>query len=590
MADKQISELTAASNLTDSTLLVVEQGGSAMKANWGMMKNYISPGVAPLYSNSSTYAVGDYVLYQNTLYRCITAITTAEAWTAAHWTAAVLGDDVGDLKSAFNDISNVLSIPYSDTATGTTPQNSQANIIIDGITLESGKSYVIYLTYSTASDAISYLYLTDSQINVLNSKTISAGTTSVNVVYYAQNSYDNAKLLINSTNRALDYELTIREDAENKIDALERDKLSAYEYENATTFTFAAAATMTQPCPVKNGSVYKITVTGNASVAVNVRSGNGYAQIDDIAVDCYAGNTYFSRYTGTDAPNLLVFASGACTVTVEDISTLSGSGEHRIYATVSTVRELLECIEISHTVKMTICLMDGVYDLISGLGASYFENAPSQNFGPVLCNDVEIVGGEGAVITANYTGGNANVMTYFAAFNAGKCVYPWTLYGGFSLKNVHLEGSKIRYLVHDENNQHDIPYHNVYDGCYFYFDNSGNTSWGSQAIIGGGLGKHGYIEIKNCVFRTPTLASRSAVVSYHNSLAVGAKSHIILTGNLIAPLNAVFRLGYHGTSEEKTLVLATNNKWGGTPSVSAETSSDTVNNFDLQEWNNVVLS
>lgn len=40
------------------------------------------------YSNTSTYAVGDLVKYGNPAkaYRCNTAITTAENWTAAHWT------------------------------------------------------------------------------------------------------------------------------------------------------------------------------------------------------------------------------------------------------------------------------------------------------------------------------------------------------------------------------------------------------------------------------------------------------------------------------------------------------------------------
>ena len=56
--------------------------------------------VAGTYSASKTYAVGDYVWYNGQLYRCITAITTPEAWTAAHWTIAVIGDDVSSLKGA----------------------------------------------------------------------------------------------------------------------------------------------------------------------------------------------------------------------------------------------------------------------------------------------------------------------------------------------------------------------------------------------------------------------------------------------------------------------------------------------------------
>ena len=103
MADKTINQLTQATGLTDSSLFVIEQNSTAKQANWGMMKNYISPGVAPQYSSSSTYGVGEYVIHNDTLYRCKTAITTPEAWTAAHWTATVMVNDVVDIKSALSD-------------------------------------------------------------------------------------------------------------------------------------------------------------------------------------------------------------------------------------------------------------------------------------------------------------------------------------------------------------------------------------------------------------------------------------------------------------------------------------------------------
>lgn len=58
--------------------------------------------LAPAYSTSATYAVGQYVTYNGGLYRCTTAITSAESWTAAHWTAAKVGNDLSDLKSALD--------------------------------------------------------------------------------------------------------------------------------------------------------------------------------------------------------------------------------------------------------------------------------------------------------------------------------------------------------------------------------------------------------------------------------------------------------------------------------------------------------
>lgn len=50
--------------------------------------------ITDAYSSSSTYAVGDYCIYGNTLYKCTTAITTAEAWNSAHWTAVSVADEI----------------------------------------------------------------------------------------------------------------------------------------------------------------------------------------------------------------------------------------------------------------------------------------------------------------------------------------------------------------------------------------------------------------------------------------------------------------------------------------------------------------
>lgn len=42
--------------------------------------------IAPAFSTSSTYALGDYVTYNGKLYECTTAVTTAGDWVAASWT------------------------------------------------------------------------------------------------------------------------------------------------------------------------------------------------------------------------------------------------------------------------------------------------------------------------------------------------------------------------------------------------------------------------------------------------------------------------------------------------------------------------
>lgn len=69
---------------------------ATIPASWsGLMAD-----IAPTYSTSALYPVGSYCYYNGDLYRCTTAITTAETWTASHWTVAVLGNDLRDKISA----------------------------------------------------------------------------------------------------------------------------------------------------------------------------------------------------------------------------------------------------------------------------------------------------------------------------------------------------------------------------------------------------------------------------------------------------------------------------------------------------------
>ena len=49
------------------------------------------------YSDQSTYQVGNFCVYQNEVYVCKTAITSAESWTPAHWEKVVFADTLDDI-------------------------------------------------------------------------------------------------------------------------------------------------------------------------------------------------------------------------------------------------------------------------------------------------------------------------------------------------------------------------------------------------------------------------------------------------------------------------------------------------------------
>ena len=74
--------------------------------------------VAANYDSSETYAVGDYCLHDGSLYKCTTAISSPESWTAGHWTQIKIAGELSSLsdhiatlqgKISASDISGTIS-------------------------------------------------------------------------------------------------------------------------------------------------------------------------------------------------------------------------------------------------------------------------------------------------------------------------------------------------------------------------------------------------------------------------------------------------------------------------------------------------
>ena len=79
-------------NNIDDTQVLAYKTWSSQKINSELEQKANLTVIAPQYSASGTYAVGDVVIYNGDLYRCTTAITRAEAWTPAHWTAVSMAE------------------------------------------------------------------------------------------------------------------------------------------------------------------------------------------------------------------------------------------------------------------------------------------------------------------------------------------------------------------------------------------------------------------------------------------------------------------------------------------------------------------
>ena len=72
------------------------------------------------YDDSETYDPGDYCLHEGSLYKCSTAIATAEAWTAAHWTATTVAEELLLLAAAIASGTSAENVTYNGSASSHT--------------------------------------------------------------------------------------------------------------------------------------------------------------------------------------------------------------------------------------------------------------------------------------------------------------------------------------------------------------------------------------------------------------------------------------------------------------------------------------
>lgn len=82
--------------------------------------------MAHQYDSASTYVVGQIVLYDNALYRCVSVIDTPEEWTAAHWSQIYVGDELRQLHIQVN------TLELLEKGRGFTPEQLQ-EICADGV-------------------------------------------------------------------------------------------------------------------------------------------------------------------------------------------------------------------------------------------------------------------------------------------------------------------------------------------------------------------------------------------------------------------------------------------------------------------------
>lgn len=237
----------------------------------------------------------------------------------------------------------------------------------------------------------------------------------------------------------------------------------------------------------------------------------------------------------------------------------------------------------------TVYVQGGVYDIIEEMGDAYFSAftaSTSENSGIVLTNGVRMVFSSSAMVTCNYTGSNSYVKSKFSPFVVDKGQHT-----GFTLENLHLEASNVRYCVHDDTGGQQTPYRNVYRNCHMYIDNTANTAWSAEMCIGGGVGAGTEVLIEGCWFGCGvTKGWNPKVVGYHNCDASWSpcRANIVIRDCYFDGVSTC-GCSHYGEHNEMSRMMVTGCSLAVVPSTRFENESAfNQENFELIAWGNEV--
>ena len=318
------------------------------------------------------------------------------------------------------------------------------------------------------------------------------------------------------------------------------------------------------------------------------------------ASDTSSGETQFILYKNNptlwsplkDYEAIRYGVNGSCSLIINDCSSIYDNIERKVFYCGESreYKKLIDAIKAAERYMGSILYVDaGTYDLVSEFGADYFSGISSGGMhGVSLKNRIHIIFSPNSYVTCHYTGDNAYVLEDFSPFNCGQY--------GFTVENLNLSSSRVRYAIHDERNGKPEQCLSHYINCKITHDNTENEEWHSYSCIGGGLGSNHEVIIENCVFKSVVDEGTTVhgCVSYHPSNNVSehnfaakltVKDNYFETGTLElsgsrtdASIDTVViftnnSIEYNGANAQNGLYFSGNQSYQGT-------------HYDIKAWNN----
>jgi len=542
--------------------------------------------VASAYSSSNTYAVGDYVIHNSNLYRCTTAITTAESFTAAHWTQVVLADDVSDVKSEINELDTYLEYPKTKII-------HQASISGSGVVLED-ETYDMFCQEILTSDAMTIAITSGSfvygffsnepsldSVSYNSSRTYSGSSTASGVSvpsgvkWIAVRVPLGTKATITPKVSPTIEKLIASSDAFDEYIELQGKQITANNYASQLPDANSADNEATYVLTFAAGST---SIPANLPVSVLTESNSFLTSIGE-------GNSskvqFFAMGDGVWYRFKVNASLWSDWVEVSRKRTFHvGTGQP--YTTIRSA--VAEAIKYNGT---TVYVHSGTYDLLSEF-SDIIADFPQDGYqGIKLENDVHLIFSPNAKVTFLYTGSDTNVKRYFSPFFSG-------VNGGFIIEGLNIKASNCRYCIHEDAKgvSSNTPYFRdvIIKNCDMYIDNSNNTSF--PQCVGGGLTDDSSVQLLNNVMRSAQADSYANPVASWHGCASGGTSRIVASGNYCVG-KGTLRFNHYGiaTAEEATKCLVDNNSLGSAVINGYENQSTYPNaNMSVYGWNNEIRS
>lgn len=545
--------------------------------------------VAPTYSNSALYAVGSYVWYDGNLYRCTTAITTAESWTAAHWVKANINNSVSDMSVALGDVCNKISsasvvarfpgyVSLNSDGLSFTSQTQGSNYVCLYIPIDQETTYDFVISDTTGLDRYGYKLtddissswnpggFTEARSAILTNHSnkylvvlIAAFSTYTgdvpvsvrrNLARSIVSSVDSMEGSISDLNN-----IAIAECCDIRARIIDNVRLSGHNViftENSVGSNYVNIYV-----PIEFGAFYKIDFTSFSGLQLyGIKLANTITEATNQGFSGYGNTEYSFRNDGSINKYLVVLLQAISTFNGRILIDVKKEAEKGYVARVGAgyaYSSILGALKGTPD-YVELMLTDPVYNVyqeyLDYYGASFWDDYTGYagqtdmfTAGLWLTGNRKIKGTGSNKVRFQYDGNNNAVKTDFALF----AFYPQ--YSTVEISDFTMLFSGIRYAVHDDFAP--INAHIIMDGIVF-----DGTPY-SSAVIGAGLGINSTYIIRNCVFLGN---SKIYDISYHGSTnALTTNRCKIYVSNCYGSKTCAFR--WYGPSELTSDCIVNNSKF-----------------------------